>query len=713
MRSILVLLISVEAALFILAAPSTGRAQTFPMRLLEAVRIDRAGEAWDVTIDFNVPVQVRRHSPAERGETVHVQIALLGLASAPPPRESLNVPRNAPVPLESVSYEAQAGDFSMLELRFSRDVSFEVLQGRDLRSVVLRVKPDPRPRPEPNGAGPALPPADERTVELVTEGRRALTGGEFERAALLLQEVLERPESDQTPEALELLGLARERKGQLAHAKAAYQDYLRRFPDGEGAKRVRQRLDALITASAKPIPPRRQVRSEKRPSSLDLESFGSAYIGYHHSSQRLDGVGNETFDSSLFTDLYSDTRLRLPGTILRAQFSGGYRHQFAADAGGDETDVGSLFFSFEQPEGGLSGSVGRRTRSTGGVLGRYDGAQLAYRGGETWEIGVLGGMPVDSSRWTGFETDRFLGGVNLELGTFFDSLDVDLYAIGQSASGLLDRAAVGSEIRFFRKGLFAAAYFDYDAYFTSLNVAQLTASWQATSSTTFTGFFDYRNVPFLTTRNAVQGQVGGLSSLEDVFSDLGDPLAGRGPDLARHDLQPGSLTGVAPPPAARARLHRERLLRHRGIGRRRGLRGHGLGLLVPGAADRDRSHRARGHRCREPALLRRLGRRRRHLRTPGARPDHVRSAGEPALLHDLPEELHHAGPGGAEALPALRLPPLEVQLRRRRRLRMGEDAERNHGPAVGLVHDGWHPIRLLRRLQGGSRAWTGPISCRS
>ena len=518
MRAILVQLLCLEAALFSLVVPSTARAQTFQLRLLEDVRIDRAGEAWDVTVYFNVPVQVRRHSPAERGATVNVQIALLGLPSAPPPRESLNVPRNAPVPLESVTFEAQAGDFSMLELRFSRAVSFEVLQGRDLRSVVLRVKPDPRPRAGSSDAQPALPPADERTAELVTEGRRALTSGEFERAALLFQEALEQPESDQSPAALELLGLARERKGQLAHAKAAYEDYLRRFPDGEGATRVHQRLDALITASAQPLAPRREVRSERRPASLDLETFGSAYVGYHYASQILDGLGNETFDSSLFTDLYASTRLRLPNTILRTQFSGGYRHQFAADAGGDETDVGSLFLSFEQPEGGLSGSVGRRSRSTGGVLGRYDGVELAYRGGETWQLGVLAGMPVDSSRWTGFETNRFLGGVNLELGTFFDSLDVELFAIGQSANGLLDRAAVGSEIRFFREGFFAAAYFDYDAYYTSLNVAQLTANWQLTPSTTVTGYFDYRNVPFLTTRNAVQGQVGGLSSLESVFS---------------------------------------------------------------------------------------------------------------------------------------------------------------------------------------------------
>jgi hypothetical protein len=282
---------------------------------------------------------------------------------------------------------------------------------------------------------------------------------------------------------------------------------------------VHQRLEAMLTASARPSAPRREVRSERRPSSLDLESFGSAYLGYHYVSQTFDGLGRETFDSSLYTDLYADTRLRLPGTLLRSQFSGGYRHQFAQDAGGDEVDVGSLFLSFEQPERGLSGSLGRRTRSSGGVLGRYDGLQLEFRGGESWQIGLLGGMPVDSARWTGFETNRFLGGLNVELGTFFDSLDIELFGVAQSASGLLDRAAVGGEIRFFRPGFFAAAYLDYDAYFTSLNVAQVTANWQATDTTTVTGFFDYRNVPFLTTRNAVQGQVGGLSGLEDLLSD--------------------------------------------------------------------------------------------------------------------------------------------------------------------------------------------------
>jgi hypothetical protein len=179
--------------------------------------------------------------------------------------------------------------------------------------------------------------------------------------------------------------------------------------------------------------------------------------------------------------------------------------------------VSSLFLGFEQPEGGWLASLGRRTRSSGGVLGRYDGVELGYRG-ERWGLALLGGMPVDSSRWTGFETDRFLGGVSLKLGTFFEALDVELYGVAQSASGLLDRAAVGGELRFFRPGLYAVAFLDYDAYYRSLNLVQLTGSWQATASTTLTAYFDHRNLPFLTTRNAVQGQTGGLGSLESLFS---------------------------------------------------------------------------------------------------------------------------------------------------------------------------------------------------
>ena len=52
MRSILVLLLCLEAAFLSLVTRPPARAQTFQMRLLEGVRIDRAGEAWDVTVEL-------------------------------------------------------------------------------------------------------------------------------------------------------------------------------------------------------------------------------------------------------------------------------------------------------------------------------------------------------------------------------------------------------------------------------------------------------------------------------------------------------------------------------------------------------------------------------------------------------------------------------------------------------------------------------------
>ena len=128
-------------------------------------------------------------------------------------------------------------------------------------------------------------------------------------------------------------------------------------------------------------------------------------------------------------------------------------------------------------------------------------------------------MPVDSSRWSGFQKDRFVGGANVELGPFWNSLDISLYGVGQTASGLLDRGAVGGEVRYFREGLFVVGFLDYDVHYTSLNLAQVTGNWQITPSTSVNGYFDYRNVPFLTTRNALIGQpVGGLGGLAGLFS---------------------------------------------------------------------------------------------------------------------------------------------------------------------------------------------------
>jgi hypothetical protein len=521
--------------------PATvGYGQTPRTRILEGLEIDRDGDVYEMRIRFNAPFQYLRHSPLREGDLLHVQLSLLEVPGDAPNdavhRESLRIPRGTPGFLRMVSYEDGIVDEPLLEVRFARPVRFQVSRGSDMRSLVVRVEGPPRAPANPAGTAPRQPSAavtgrtpgvargaalsQERLDEMMAEGRRAMTAGEFERAALIFGQVASLPENPESPQALELLAMARERMGQLAHAKAEYEEYLRRYPDGEGAARVRQRLQTLVTARiASTAPPEnRKRRVESRP--LDFRGFGSIYVGYRRASSLTEAEGEDLFDSSLYTDMHLDTRIRREDLTLRGQMTSGFRHDFLDEGSGNQSRISTLFFAAEHRSQGLSGSIGRRSRSSGGVLGRYDGVEVAYRFGELWKAGVLAGIPVDSPVWSGFEAKRFVGGVNLEFGTFAEAFDAEVFAVAQLGGGMMDRAAVGGELRYFRDGLMLAGFIDYDFYFTSLNIAQLVGNWQVTPATNLHTLLDYRNIPTLTSRNALQGQP--VGDVDDLLPLLGE-----------------------------------------------------------------------------------------------------------------------------------------------------------------------------------------------
>ena len=233
-------------------------------------------------------------------------------------RESIQVPPEFPLPVQSVTLEFEGGTNPVVEVRFSRSVRYSVEQGEDLRSLIVRVPaadvrkgrgrtPRAGARIAPSASSempPVSPPptdtedASER-AELMREGRRALTAEDYGRASALFTKLLSLPEGPDSPHALELLALSRERKGQLAHARAEYERYLERYPFDPGAERVRQRLDALVTARADP--PSRRSAQTRRPEqrSLDFETFGSLYAAYRYDGRQTEDLGDEALDSSL------------------------------------------------------------------------------------------------------------------------------------------------------------------------------------------------------------------------------------------------------------------------------------------------------------------------------------------------------------------------------------------------------------------------------
>jgi hypothetical protein len=491
-----------------------------PQRVLEAIEMRETGGGVEVVVRFMTPVRYLRHAPATSGSTLQVQIDPIALARGDAPllasNETMAAPRDSPVPLIEVAYEGGRPDGRFLVLRFSRTVHFEVRQGGDFRSMVIAVRE--RGGAEAGSASEEGDPAL-RVSQLMATGRAALTSGDLEQAIRVFTKVMTFPENDSSREAKELLGVARERNGQLAHAKAEYEEYLKWYPGGDGAQRVRQRLDAMLTASSRP-PEKAGGASGPSVRPTEFELFGSASTQYRREVLDSDATGKLVTDSSLFSDLSVSSRARSSNFLWRGLAAGSYRADFADTTDGNDTRISALFIDVGQRSGPYSATFGRQPGNTAGVTSRFDGVRLSRRILERWKVTLRGGFPVEIQNSDQIETGRYLYGVSLDGEDLGGRVDLQLFALQQQADGMLDRSGVGGELRYADNGLFVASYVDYDIYFGDLNTALLSGNWQIGATTSATFFVDYRNSPILASWNAIQGQPAQrLDDLRQIYSE--------------------------------------------------------------------------------------------------------------------------------------------------------------------------------------------------
>ena len=166
--------------------------------------------------------------------------------------------------------------------------------------------------------------------------------------------------------------------------------------------------------------------------------------------------------------------------------------------------------------------VGRQGRSDSGVLGRFDGLLLDIPITRKLSVSATTGFPVDSSR-DGFDESQYFYGVNFALEDFLTGWDTNVFIIEQKVEDILDRRAVGGELRYFDVNRSFFTLVDYDIFYKELNTAQLLGNWTTEGKTTFNIVLDYRNSPILTTSNALQGAVanGGtitLTTIEEMLA---------------------------------------------------------------------------------------------------------------------------------------------------------------------------------------------------
>ncbi|MDH4230125.1 MAG: SPOR domain-containing protein [Nitrospirota bacterium] len=378
-------------------------------------------------------------------------------------------------------------------------------------------------------AGVVTPPptsaaADDAMLQkLMADARQAMVDGNPDRAIRLLIKVLSFPGHPYRADALEMLGLARERKGQLAQAKAVYDQYLKEFPEGEAAERVSQRLAGVIT-SAGPGP-RQELRREKQPDGKVTHEVYGGFSQYYRRDVFTDPTGVQNVNLSLLTsDLDLTTRRRGDWMDVRSRLTAGYRRDFvnpkASEGRLTELNVDALI----RPTGS-SVRLGRQTLSTSGVLGRFDGALFRQQLGSHLKLNLVGGFPVEISNSSAINTDKLFRGASLDIGSIADVLDLNLFYVEQEIRGIamlpgtpdsvIDRKAVGGEIRVFTPNQSYFTLVDYDLMFEKYNSVMFVGNWRLPDESSINLVLDYRNSPVLTLSNGLQGQ--SVTSIKELL----------------------------------------------------------------------------------------------------------------------------------------------------------------------------------------------------
>jgi tetratricopeptide (TPR) repeat protein len=345
---------------------------------------------------------------------------------------------------------------------------------------------------------------------LMSDARRAMVAGEVSRAVQIYTKVLQVPNHDRYPEALEYLALAREKNGQTAHAKAEYQRYLTLYPDNEGAVRVKQRLAALIAGDRQTERPddtsgtMASSRQTQR-SAWRLQTFFSQY--YRRDANQQNGEEQVISQSAIYSDINLDARRRGERFDFSSRLSAGYRNDFLAEdqGSGDATRVSYAYADL--------------SRNTGGVLGRFDGLNLGYQLNERVLLNTVFGRPAYSAS-DNIDSTRSFYGASINYGPVLENLDLGMFYIEQNIEGIRDRQAVGTEFRYFGTNQSLWGMVDYDLTYTELASAFLQGSWRFPSRLSLHGLADRRGSPYLSTGNAMIGQsVASFGELAEIFTE--------------------------------------------------------------------------------------------------------------------------------------------------------------------------------------------------
>ncbi len=352
---------------------------------------------------------------------------------------------------------------------------------------------------------PVLPQTTSRN-RLLEQARVAMVRGEYDSAIALYKQAIDEGDADTVRQAQELLGVAYERRGDLAEARKTYRRFLSLYPTGEDADRVQQRLVAIETATAEPQAALRQAKKRSRPTTSVL--YGSFSAIYRRDAAISSTQQGETVNQESVTSYLDMTeRVRSGPYDSRIRFTGSHRSEMLRNGPGNQDRVSSMYADVTQRESDWSLRIGRQSSSSGGVQGRFDGLQGGVRVSPQLRLNMVGGYPVESSADTNINQHKNFYGLSADISGLIENWEFQVYGIEQRDDGFIDRRSVGGEARYFQPGRTFFGLVDYDTYFKTLNTAMMLGTWSFNDATSINVLYDKRKSPALLLSNALQGQL--------------------------------------------------------------------------------------------------------------------------------------------------------------------------------------------------------------
>lgn len=341
----------------------------------------------------------------------------------------------------------------------------------------------------------------EKTAKsIMLRAEQAMKNEKYRLAVGLYTRVIALNNTSQLQQAMEYLGLAREKNGQLIHAREDYRLYLKKYRKGEDSSRVRQRLLSLITLLSKPRK-RLNKGSSKR---TDGRLFGSLLQFYRNDVFSADQ--SKTTTETLTTNINLLYRKKTDALNIKSQFNASHAKYINNPVKDEKARVNILFVDIADRNNKKSLRLGRQSQNKGGVIGRMDGAWVGYRLNPTWKLNMVSGYPVQTSISNIAQKNRPFWGLSVDIGTIAKYWNFNAYTITQKIDSIVDRKAIGGEVRYRKDKQHHFLLVDYDIHYSDLNTLFYIGNWQFNNKAAVVVTMSQRNSPVLTTLNATQGQ---------------------------------------------------------------------------------------------------------------------------------------------------------------------------------------------------------------